>query len=93
MKVPHHLWMDLFHIVVAGLMVAIRVLRSLADNIEAGHYGRAINAVVVLETDDDGMRIELFGAGGHNEVRITMGLLAMGQAQLAARFIHQRAGT
>lgn len=23
MKVPHHLWMDLFHIVVAGLMVAI----------------------------------------------------------------------
>lgn len=69
------------------------VLRSLADNIEAGHYGRAINAVVVLETDDEGMRIELFGAGGHNGVRITMGLLAMGQAQLAARFIHQRAGT
>ncbi len=38
------------------------VLRSIADEIDAGTYGDASMAVLVLETGDN--EIECFGAGG-----------------------------
>lgn len=69
------------------------VLRAIADRIEAHAYGTPVNAVVVLECQDEGLRIEVFGAGAFNEVQRSLGLLALGSAQLAADHIdHPRRG-
>ncbi len=46
---------------------AASVLRSIADEIEAGKYGRVRAAVVILDAD----RIEMFGSGDANQYKAT----------------------
>lgn len=78
----------------ATLASVPEVLRAIADRVEGGAYGRPLNAVVVLETEDEGMRLELFAAGSYNNVHRSLSLLALGQAQLVAGHInHPASGT
>ena len=69
------------------------VLRALADNIEAGHYGARDQRRCGAGDRRRGHAHRAIRRRRAQRVRITMGLLAMAQAQLAARFIHERAGT
>lgn len=71
------------------------VLRAIADRIEEGQYGRPVNAVVVLETEDGGaMRLEVFAAGPFNNVHRSLSLLQLGTTQLAMQHVgHPNAGS
>lgn len=57
-----------------------RVLRAIADEIDAGEYGEPVSAVVVLEADG----IHTFGAGAADYYR-ALGLLYRGQLDIASK--------
>lgn len=56
----------------------VEMLRHVADEIEAGQYGVAEDAVFVLLTDK---KLEVFG-WGKAEIDKTIGLLELGKAKL-----------
>lgn len=56
-----------------------RVLRAIADSIEAGEYGSPEAAAVVLESTDG--EIETFGAGAADYYR-TIALFRLGSAKM-----------
>lgn len=54
----------------------VAMARRFADDIEAGKFGEARTAVVVLETEDG--TVEAFGWGGDAELVRAIGVLQLG---------------
>jgi hypothetical protein len=54
------------------------MLRKLANDIEAGTFGEAVDALCVLETDK---KVEVFG-WGEAQLKTTLGLMELGKRKL-----------